>query len=117
VLLRLHKLALWLRPVLPLCYLLGFAGLVLAVIGLLRNNTGDADLSLGLGLAMWALLLFAYIRLFQSIPPPVLPQDALLDRLRSRIQLMLYHVLALAMLLVGAALIAMSVKLLTASKG
>jgi hypothetical protein len=117
VLLFLHKLALRLRPLLPLCYLLGFAGVLLAGVALLRNHSDDVDLSIGLGMAMWALLLFAFIRLFQSIPPPVLPQDAFLDRLRGRIQLMMYHVLALAVLIVGATLVGMSFKLLTAARG
>jgi hypothetical protein len=117
LLLRLHKLALRLKPLLPLCYLLGFVGLVLTVLGLVQRGADEADLSIGLGLTMWALLLFAFIRMFQSIPPPVLPKDPFLDRLRGHIQLMLFRLLAFAVLGVGAVLVAMSFKLLTTDIG
>lgn len=116
LLLRLHKLALRLQFLLPWCYCLVFGGVLLALTALYVGGVApSARLTLGLGLSLWALLLFAFIRLFQSIPPPVLPKDTFFERLKSRVKLWLYHLLALGVLVVGVALVAMSLKLLSAT--
>lgn len=115
LLFRLHRLALRLRPLLPWCYALGLGGSALALVLLLHDDSSQPLLALALGLTVWALMLFAFIRLFQSIPPPVLPKDSFVERLWSRCRLGLYHVLAFAVALVGIALVAMSFKLLSVS--
>jgi cytochrome b561 len=97
---------------------LGFGGLALATVVLFQiDATPSLALGVALGLAVWALMLFAFIRLFQAIPPPVLPKDTFFERLRGRCKLALYHVLAFGVLLVGVVLISMSVKLLTVTAG
>lgn len=115
MLLRLHRLALRLRPFLPLCYVLGFGGAVLALWLILRDDTSPALLNLALGVTIWSLMLFAFIRLFQAIPPPVLPGDSFFVRLRARCKLALYHLLAIGIAIVGIVLAGMSLKLLSAS--
>lgn len=115
LLLRLHRLAVVLRPLLRLCRLTGFAAAAVAIVLLLRDDAPTAWLSIALGLSLWALMLDAFIRLFQAIPPPVLPQDNFLDRMQTRVQLALYHLLAIAVVLMAVALVAMSVKLASAS--
>jgi cytochrome b561 len=113
--LRLHKFALQLRPLLPWCYLVGFGSAAVATAVLFQENGSTQVLGIALGLSVWALLLFAFIRLFQTIPPPVLPKDSFLERLWSRARLGLYQLLALAVLIIGLVLVAMSLKLLSAS--
>lgn len=115
MLLRLHKLALRLRPALPWCYLVGFGSAACAVAVLFRENSTQLALGLSLGLSVWALLLFAFIRLFQTIPPPVLPKDSFLERLWSRIRLGLYHLLALGVVIIGLVLVSLSLKLISAN--
>jgi cytochrome b561 len=118
LLLRLHKLALQLRPLLPWCYAVGFGGLGLAAAVLLQIDAKPSlALAVALGLTVWALLLFAFIRLFQAIPPPVLPKDTFFERLWSRCKLGLYHVLAFGVIIIGLALVSMSLKLLSISAG
>ncbi len=98
--------------------MLGFGGLALATAVLFQiDATPSLSLGVALGLTVWALLLFAFIRLFQSIPPPVLPKDTFFERLRGRCKLALYHLLAVGVLVVGAAVLSMSVKLLTVTAG
>jgi hypothetical protein len=116
LLLRLHKLALELRPFVPLCYFFGFGGSALTMYLVFLDTAASTQvLGVVLGLTVWALLLFAFIRLFQSIPSPVLPGDSFFERLWSRCKLALYHLLALGVLLMGLALAAMSLKLLSVS--
>ena len=103
------------QPLVPWCYLLGLASGALALLLLVRDNSSQQALGIALGVTVWALMLFAFIRLFQSIPPPVLPKDSFFERLRSRCKLALYHVLAVGVGLVAVALVAMSLKLLSAS--
>jgi cytochrome b561 len=118
ILYRLHKLALELRPVLPFCYLLGFGGAAFTAYLLFRESAHSSQwLGVALGLTVWALLLFAFIRLFQSIPPPVLPGDSFFERLWSRCKLALYHVLAFGVVIIGVVLLSMSLKLLSIPAG
>ena len=102
LLFRLHKFALHLRPLQPWCLLLVLVSILLASIELAEGGVKPSlTLGIGLALALWALLLFAFINLFQTIPAPVLPKDTWFERLRSRTKLALYHLLALAVLAVG----------------
>jgi cytochrome b561 len=116
LLLRLHRLALRLRPLLAWCYVIGFGGALFTLYLVFRDDSGATQsLALALGITIWALLLFAFIRLFQSIPGPVLPGDTFFERLRARCKLALYHLLALGVVVVGLALAAISMKLLSLS--
>lgn len=116
LLFRLHKLALRLRPLLPWCLVLASCCSALVVVLLFRGGVLPSPaLAIVLALALWALLLFAFIRLFQTIPPPVLPKDTWFERLRSRGQLVLYHLLAAGVLTLGLMLISISLKLLSAT--
>lgn len=115
---RLHTLALRLWSFLPWCLVLMLGSIALAVFVLFRGGA-QASLTLGIALmlALWALLLFAFINLFQAIPAPVLPRDTWFERLLSRIKLALYHLLALGVLVVGLVVILMSLKLLSVAAG
>jgi hypothetical protein len=59
LLLHLHRLARWLRPLLRLSRLVGFAAVIVAVFLLLRDIASTAALALTLGLSLWALMLDA----------------------------------------------------------
>ncbi len=113
---RFHRLALRLLPLLSFCLVLACGGVVLSGVALLRSGASPSPLlAIGLLLALWALLLLAFIRLFQRIPPPVLPKDTFLERLRARCKLALYHLLAFAVCGVGLVLVSLSAKLLSAT--
>jgi hypothetical protein len=112
MLLTLHRLArrlLWARPV----------SIILVILGLgltLTSLFGPVDrfghwLEPSFTLTLWGMMLFAFIQLFQRIPPPVLPHDDFLTRLGSRISLALHSLLALVFLLTTLALFMMSVRL------
>ena len=117
LLLWLHRLALQLRPLLPLCYVIGPGAAAVALVLLLYGEAEDQWLSLALGLSIWALMLYAFIHSFQSIPPPVLPQDSFFERLQNRCRLALYHLLAVALVVIALMLVSMSVKLVSATAG
>lgn len=91
--------------------------MALALFQLLRAEPSTERLSLALGLSVWAILLFAFIRLFQSIPPPVLPKDRWHERLWTRCRLALYHVLAFGVVAIALVLVSMSLKLASAVAG
>lgn len=116
LLLRLHRFALRLRPFLPWFYASALAGAAVAAILLFLPGSAHSAqaLAIALGISVWALLFYACIRLFQTIPPPVLPKDTRLERLWSRCRLLLYQVLALAVIVLALVLIAMTLKLLGA---
>lgn len=83
---------------------------------IVRDGSGEAEsLALALSVTLWALMLFAFIRLFQSIPAPVLPQDSFFERLAARCKLALYQLLALGVAGLGLVLVVMSLKLLSVS--
>ncbi len=70
------------QPLLPWCHVLEFGGVLLAALTLFSEGAAPSmQLAIALTLTLWALLLFAFIRLFQSIPPPVLPKDSIFMRL------------------------------------
>lgn len=110
---RLHKLAQTLRPLRRWCLLSALAGVLLSVFALLRTDTiASPLLRFAIVLTLWSLLLFAFIQLFQNIPAPVLPKDNFIERLRSRVKLGLYQLLALGVAGLGIMLVTMSFKLL-----
>jgi hypothetical protein len=113
---RLHKLAVGLLPLLPFSLALALGGVALSIYALVGSGASPSPLlGLALILTLWALLLFAFIRLFQTIPAPVLPQDRFFERLWSRTRLLLYHLLALGVVVLGLSLISMSLKLIAAT--
>lgn len=109
---RLHLLARQLLPLRPWC--LGLAGLAAGIAGYALLGAGNSPplmLRLGLVLALWLLLSYACIGLFQHLPPPVLPLDGWWQRICSRIRVLGYQLLALLMLLTGLLLLSLSLKL------
>src|SRR5690606_377527 len=98
---------------LPWCLGLGVAGVGLSAYALIEpSSPHSALLRLSLLLTLWSLMLFSFIRLFQEIPPPVLPKDRFLERLRARVKLGLYQLLALGVVVLGVVLLGASLKLL-----
>jgi hypothetical protein len=110
---RLHKLARQLLPLRMWSLLLALAGVSLIVFALLGTEDQNSSLlRIAIVMTLWALLVFAFIQLFQTIPAPVLPKDRFIERLRSHVKLALYQVLALAVVIIGVMLISISLKLL-----
>jgi hypothetical protein len=110
---RLHLIARRLLPLSSACLLLALAGVLMAIYALVTTRTMPAlFLSMAIVLTLWALMLYAFIQLFQQIPAPVLPRDSYFERLRSRLLLWLYHLLALAVGVLGLTLLSMTMKLL-----
>jgi hypothetical protein len=113
LLFALHRLALRLLVLRPICLLLAAAGLASGVHAALQDGElWSWQLRLSLILAFWALLLFAFLQLFRTLPPPVLPQLGFLERCRDRLRLLLYQGLALLVVALSVLLLNMSFKLL-----
>jgi len=71
----------------------------------------SSTLRLSLLFSLWMLLLYSFVQLFQEIPSPVLPALPWWDRVKQRLHLWAYHLLAVAVGLVGLILFSISVKL------
>ena len=113
MLFTLHKLALRLRWSNPLGILLALSGLVGVFISLFVGNGRYGQwLEPALVLVLWGMMLYSFLRLFQRIPPPVLPHDDFLTRLGNRMVLGLYTLLAFLVILVSAVLVWMSARLI-----
>ena len=113
VLFLLHKLACrlqWAGPIAILLAALGFAGVLLSLLG--DPSRYSAWLEPALVLVLWGMMLYAFLNLFRRIPPPVLPHDDFLTRLGSRIVLALYTLLAFLVVLVTLVLVWMSTRLI-----
>jgi len=109
---RLHLLALRLAPLRPWCLVLAVPGLALILHALTDDGANDLLLRLALVFTLWVLQLFAFLSLFQSIPPPVLPKDRWWERLRARIRLAACHLLVLLVALTSLGLLSISLKLI-----
>jgi hypothetical protein len=113
MLVRLHQVAQKLVFFRPLSIILAIASLFLSIYCLLIDNTFTARaLEPSIVTALWGLLLFAYLQLFQSIPPPVLPHDSFLKKLNTKLKLALYSLLAFIVIVTTILLFWMSLRLL-----
>lgn len=113
MLIRLHRLAQKLLFLRFLSIALAIASLLLAIYCLLIDSTFTARaLEPSIVTALWGLLLFAYLQLFQHIPPPVLPHDGFLKKLSTKIKLALYTLLAFIVIATSILLFWMSLRLL-----
>lgn len=113
MLLTLHNIArrlAWCRPVAIILALAGLAGTFASLFA--ANGSLGHLLEPSLVLTLWGMMLYAFIQLFQRIPPPVLPKDDFLTRLGARIILACYTVLAFMVVVVSAVLLWMSVRLI-----
>jgi len=116
MLLVLHKLARHMRWCSPIALLLTGGGLAGVFASLFTGNGSLGHLlEPSLVLTLWGMMLFSFIRLFQHIPPPVLPHDDFMTRLGTRIILAFYTLLAFLVVLVAVVLIWMSIRLITLS--
>ena len=112
-LLLLHRIALTLKPLRSACLLLALGGGIGIVLGVMDTGSTDSVLlRMSLLFTLWMLMLHAYIQLFQTIPSPVLPGLPWWDRCKQQMGLWAYRGLAAAVLLVGLALLSLSLKLL-----
>lgn len=113
MLLRLHKIALKISFLRPVSIILTMGALVLAVYCLIIDSIFTAGaLEPAIVTALWGLLLFAFVQIFQVIPPPVLPHDGFIKKLKTRIQLALYTLLAFVVVATSILLFWMSLRLL-----
>lgn len=111
---RLHRLARRLMGLRPLTIALVILGLAGGLASLFAADEALAHwLEPSLVLTLWGMMLFAFIQMFQAIPPPVLPHDDFLTRLVTRTKLALHSVLAGLVLVVTGMLLWMSVRLFT----
>ena len=113
LLLTLHNIAVklrWCRSVAGIVALLGVGGVFVSLF-LAAGNYGHL-LEPSLVVTLWGMMLFAFVQLFQQIPPPVLPQDDFITRVGSRLILALYSLLALLVVLVTLVLLWMSYRLI-----
>lgn len=109
----LHRLALRLLVLRPVCLTLAAVGLLSGFYAAAVNDDPWSwQLRVSLILSFWALMLFAFLSLFRQLPPPVLPQLGFFERLRDRLRLLLYQGLALLILALTLLLLQMSLKLL-----
>jgi len=114
LLLTLHRVALRLRPLRHACLLLAAGGFASGLFAALQYQVlWSWQLRLSLILGFWALMVYAFLQLFRELPPPVLPQLGLFERLRDRLRILVYQGLALLVLGLGLLLLQMSLKLMT----
>ena len=113
LLLSLNRFARLLQPIRLLLIIFTFFALLLTAYSLLVNTAFTLNaLEPAIVASLWGMLLLASTELFQKIPDPVLPLDPFLHRLLSRCKLFLFSLLALVMILVGAMLLWLSMRLL-----
>ena len=111
-LLQLNKLALRLLPLrLPSMAAAALSWLALAALLLDSTDTHALSVRMLLIFSLWALVLFAFISLFKTPLPVVLPALRWQDRLLTRLQSWLYYLMALSFAVLVAAVAALSVKL------
>lgn len=113
LLLRLHRLAgrlQRLRRFLPVLAGAGFLAALLSLRG--QDELHSLALRLSLVFSLWCLMLFAAIRIFHVLPPPVLPLDRWYVRALARIRIACYQGLAIFTLLVGLLVVQLGLKLL-----
>ena len=113
LLVKLHQLALKIRWCRKLAIVTGMAGLGGVIFSLfVAGGSYGHWLEPSLVLTLWGMMLFAFIQMFQKIPPPVLPGDDFITRLGSRIVLACYSLLALLVIVVSIILMWMSYRLI-----
>lgn len=109
----LHRLALRLQVLRPFCLLIAAGGFLSGLYAAMQGTAQWSwQLRLSLILAFWALMLYASLQLFRSLPPPVLPQLGWFERLLDRLRLLLYQGLAMLVVALSLLLLQMSLKLL-----
>jgi hypothetical protein len=113
LLFRLHKIALALLPMTTFSLVLTALGVGMVVLTLLTESDAQSPLlRVALLFTMWNLLVFAFVRLFQAIPAPVLPHLGWLEKAWIRCKLAFYYLLAFAVIATGLGLLSLSFKLL-----
>ena len=111
-LLLLHKWALRLLPLrVPSMAAAALSWLALAVLLIDASDTHALSVRLLLIFSLWALVLFAFVSLFKTPLPVVLPALRWQDRLLLRLQNWLYYLMAISFALLGLAVAGLSVKL------
>ena len=112
LLLYFQRIALFLSPLRPWCLGLALMGGICAGFALGGHDNAQAiGLRLSILFTLWMLMTHACIKLFQDIPSPVLPGLNWWERLRQRLHLWSYHLLALGVLVVSLSLISLTLKL------
>jgi cytochrome b561 len=113
LLFRLHKIALALLPLTAASLLLTALGSGMVVLTLLTESEAQSPLlRVAILFTLWNLMVFAFVRLFQVIPPPVLPHMGWVEKAWLRCKHGFYYVLAFAVIATGTGLLGLSMKLL-----
>lgn len=100
----------WCRPIAIILVLAGLGGSFASLF--INNGNLGHWLEPSLVFTLWGMMLFAFIQLFQRIPPPVLPHDDFITRLGTRMILACYTLLAFLVVLVSCILVWMSYRLI-----
>lgn len=112
-LLTLNRLAHRLQPLRTPCAIitgLGWAVMVWVLVA--GKDAYSLLLRTTLVVTLWSLLVFAFINLFQTLPPPPLPALKWHERLMSRIRLWLFYVMSGVFLALVLSVGGISVKLM-----
>jgi len=110
---QLHTFALRLLPLRLWSLGAAFLGILLTAFGLLQqSDEPPLLLRLALVLTLWGLLVYSFLSLFRHPPPLVLPHDRLRERVRTRLRLGAYYLLAAMVTFTGLTLLSMSLKLM-----
>lgn len=113
LLFQLHSLALRLLFLRRWCLAAALLGVLLTGFALLQTSDDPPLLlRLALVLTLWGLLVFTFLSLFRFPPPLLLPHDSLWERVRTRLRLAGYHLLAAMVTFTGLTLLSMSLKLI-----
>ena len=109
----LNRIALLLKPLRLILIAFTLLALLLTAYSLLVNTAFTLlTLEPAIVASLWGMLLLASTELFQIIPDPVLPLDPFMHRVIQRCKIFLYSLLACVVLLVGAMLLWLSLRLL-----
>lgn len=112
MLFKLHQVARRLWPLRRWCLVLALLSAGAAGLALTESSAvPSTSLRLGLLFALWMLLLYSFIHLFQQLPSPVLPKLPWWERMRQHLHLWFYRLLGVAVGLTGAILLSITVKL------
>lgn len=113
LLLTLHRLALRLRPLRTASAVVTAVGWV-AIMWVMVKGEDEHSwfVRATLALSLWALLLFTFTCLFQTLPAPSLPALKWHERLLTRIRLALTYLMTFAFIVLALAVCGMTAKLM-----
>lgn len=109
----LHKLALRLIWIKPVCIVVAVLGvLATAVAVFIDTPFWQSALEPSVVMTLWGMMLYAFVQLFRAVPEPAQPNDKFFRKLTAWIKRFLYSVLAVLVIVLTLTLLWLSVRLL-----